>query len=298
MLDIRLRLWVVKLLVTVLILVLVVGHIKVIRSIEKKSTRNRAIIGTLAAILLTSPVWGILGLLFYTKTESVVTRDGVKYVAVREDFDNTFIDYYEYRNVLFSDGTLRMHENRVGSATSGTVTFYDENGEELNWQNRNYSAYFFPGLGNEYKFQVKELTGSDLQSVTVRATELAEYGDSILFSIDILDDVPEGKSHIATLLMGGEVYLLPDNDGTTIPTKEECKEQGVNIKWWSQTPEEVEGFDITMKKDSDGDYSIWNMSEPLTENGYKATLTWTLDKGLTSFRASNEDSSDVVWIKR
>lgn len=128
MFFIRFRLWIAKIIVTLIVIGVVVGIIKLISRIKKKPVRILAIIAALAMLLLSSPYLGFMGLLFYTKTESVVTIDGVKYVAEREEFDNIIIRYYEYKNFLFSDGQIRIYEDR----TSGYICYFDENGNEIN----------------------------------------------------------------------------------------------------------------------------------------------------------------------
>ena len=63
---------------------------------------------------------------FFTQTEEVITRDGEKYVMEVEQFDNTFVRFYPYKNLFFS-GLISIEE----SYPEATIIYYDKNGREI-----------------------------------------------------------------------------------------------------------------------------------------------------------------------
>jgi hypothetical protein len=124
--HLRLRLWIWKILVVIIVIGLIAILIRFIFNIKKKNLRLLAIALAVMFFICGGEIMMLGGLVFFTQTEEVVTRDGEKYVMEVEQFDNTFVRFYSYKNLFFS-GLISIEE----SYPEATIIYYDKNGREI-----------------------------------------------------------------------------------------------------------------------------------------------------------------------
>ncbi|WP_022762370.1 hypothetical protein [Butyrivibrio sp. AD3002] len=122
--GLRLRLWIWKIIVVIILIALLAGLIMLIFSIKKNLLRVLAIALTGMLLIGGGEILMLSGMLFFTQTEEVITRDGEKYVMEVEQFDDTYVRFYPYKNLFFS-GPIRIKESYAGDAS---ITYYDKHG--------------------------------------------------------------------------------------------------------------------------------------------------------------------------
>ena len=126
LLHLRLRLWIWKIIVVIIGIALIALLIRFVFNIKKKNLRILAIVLTVMLLICGGEIIMLVGMIFFTQTEEVVTRDGEKYVMEVEQFDNTFVRFYSYKNLFFS-GLISIEE----SYPEATIIYYDKNGKEI-----------------------------------------------------------------------------------------------------------------------------------------------------------------------
>lgn len=124
--HLRLRLWIWKILVVIIGIALIALLIRFVFNIKKKNLRILVIVLTVMLLICSGEIIMLGGMVFFTQTEEVVTRDGEKYVMEVEQFDNTFVRFYSYKNLFFS-GLISIEE----SYPEATIIYYDKNGREI-----------------------------------------------------------------------------------------------------------------------------------------------------------------------
>ena len=122
----RLRLWIWKILVAMIVIGLCALMIKLVFSIRPIIFRFLAFAALVVLFSFSGELLMLGGMLFFTQTEEVITRDGEKYVMEVERFDDTFVRFYPYKNLFFS-GPIKIEE----SYPSESITYYDKYGSEI-----------------------------------------------------------------------------------------------------------------------------------------------------------------------
>ncbi len=137
--NLMFREWVYILSAILIILGLIVGIIQLILKLKKNVLKISLILVFIIFLILLSPI-AYLAFAFGYQPEHVVYKDGEKYIAYVNGFLDTYVYYYDYKNLLVVGNKMKIKEyygnggfdpikNRYGYEYKVlNTTYYDANG--------------------------------------------------------------------------------------------------------------------------------------------------------------------------
>lgn len=302
--NIRLRLYLMKIAVVLIIVGAVLGAFQLLRRIENKTVRIISYIGTVLIIILLSGISFFGALIFFTKIERVVIRDDKKCVAIQEEFLDVFTHYYEYKNpFVYARKELITEFDPACQRTGCEITYTDITKHPVLHDERISNRFFFEIMSERYTYKVKHFLTENSKSVKVNLTELgkAEYNPIYAFDIDHIDCegryTADGSDrfNIGLLLVTPQyTYLLKDYSGDDLPTEEDFKEKGIIICSSDNMDEIINGKHVVIEENFEE--CICKVSDATGKTDYYAEYRWSKYNGLQYFKESYGDDSDIIEL--